>query len=175
MEKRITLKQGDITKEEVDVIVNAANSGLQAGGGVCGAIHSGGGQAITSECEKIFEEQGSCQTGEAVLTTAGNLKAKYVIHAVGPVWRGGDEKEAGQLHRAYLNSLSLAEEKGAKSIAFPSISTGSFGYPVEPAAMIALSTIEDYLSKGSKIQEVRMVLFSDEDFQTYKQVYDEIS
>ncbi|MEX1013429.1 MAG: macro domain-containing protein [Waddliaceae bacterium] len=174
MEKRIVLKQGDITKEEVAVIVNAANSGLQVGGGVCGAIHSAGGPAILDECEKIFDDQGSCQTGEAVITTAGNLKAKYVIHTVGPVWQGGDENEAALLHRAYVNSLTLAEKNNALTVAFPSISTGSFGYPIKEAAMIALSTIDNYLSE-SKIQQVRMILFSEEDFQIYKKIYDDIS
>ncbi len=122
----IELFQGDITKLEVDAIVNAANSRLAGGGGVDGAIHRAGGPAIMAECRTI----GSCPTGEAVITTAGNLPAKYVIHTVGPVYRGGASGEAKLLQNAYANSLGLAEKHGLKSIAFPSISTGVYGYPI---------------------------------------------
>jgi O-acetyl-ADP-ribose deacetylase (regulator of RNase III) len=130
----IELFQGDITKLEVDAIVNAANSRLAGGGGVDGAIHRAGGPAIMAECRKI----GSCPTGEAVITTAGKLQAQHVIHTVGPVYRGGASGEAKLLKNAYANSLNLAEKQGLQSIAFPSISTGVYGYPIEEASKIAI-------------------------------------
>src|SRR5690606_9295009 len=130
-ETEIRLKQGDITREEVDAIVNAANSGLLGGGGVDGAIHRAGGPEIMEECRQIRARQGGCPTGKAVVTGAGKLKARYVIHAVGPVWRGGDGGEEELLRSAYRESLQRAAERQLQRIAFPSLSTGAYGYPVD--------------------------------------------
>jgi O-acetyl-ADP-ribose deacetylase (regulator of RNase III) len=151
----LSIVEGDITKEETDAIVNAANSGLRGGGGVDGAIHRAGGPAIMEECRKI----GHCPTGQAVITTGGNLKAKYVIHTVGPVYSGGGRNEPELLKSAYLESLKLASKKGLKSLSFPAISTGAYGYPVSEAACIALKTAIDYLKKHADINQVRFVLF----------------
>ncbi len=151
----LAIVEGDITKEETDAIVNAANSGLRGGGGVDGAIHRAGGPAIMQECRAI----GHCPTGQAVITTGGNLKARYVIHTVGPVWGGGNRNEAGLLKSAYLESLKLASKKGLKSVSFPAISTGAYGYPLNDAARIALRTAVDYLKDHSEIERVRFVLF----------------
>ncbi len=151
----LVLLKGDITNESTDVIVNAANSGLVGGGGVDGAIHWAGGPSIMQECRKI----GGCPTGHAVITTAGNLKAKYVIHTVGPIYRGGNKGETALLKSAYLESLKLASSRKIKSIAFPAISTGVYGYPINDAAHIALKTTIDYLKKNYDIELVRFVLF----------------
>ena len=151
----LAVVEGDITKEETDAIVNAANSGLRGGGGVDGAIHRTGGPAIMQECRAI----GHCPTGQAVITTGGNLKARYVIHTVGPVWGGGNRNEAGLLKSAYLESLKLASQKGLKSLSFPAISTGAYGYPLHDAARIALRTAFDYLKDHPEIERVRFVLF----------------
>jgi len=151
----LSIVEGDITREETDAIVNAANSGLRGGGGVDGAIHRAGGPAIMEECRKI----GHCPTGQAVITTGGNLKARYVIHTVGPVWSGGGRNEAGLLQSAYLESLKLASKKGLKSVSFPAISTGAYGYPLNDAARIALKTAIDYLKEHPEIETVRFVLF----------------
>ena len=151
----LSIVEGDITKEHTDAIVNAANSGLRGGGGVDGAIHRAGGPAIMEECRKI----GHCPTGQAVVTTGGNLKARYVIHTVGPVWSGGGRNEAGLLQSAYLESLKLASKKGLKSVSFPAISTGAYGYPLNDAARIALKTATDYLKEHPEIETVRFVLF----------------
>lgn len=151
----LSIVEGDITREETDAIVNAANSGLRGGGGVDGAIHRAGGPAIMEECRKI----GHCPTGQAVVTTGGNLKARYVIHTVGPVWSGGGRNEAGLLKSAYLESLKLASKKGLKSVSFPAISTGAYGYPLNDAARIALKTATDYLKEHPEIETVRFVLF----------------
>ena len=164
----IDLKKGDITLEEVDAIVNAANSSLMMGGGVDGAIHKVGGPAILEECKKIIAQCGECPTGKAVITSGGNLKAKYVIHSVGPIWQGGNHQEPQFLRDAYLNSLALAEKNGAKSIAFPSISTGAYGYPIEKAAPIALQAVWDYTHEHSQFWEIRFVLFSDSDLSIYE-------
>ena len=153
---KLMIVEGDITREETDAIVNAANSGLKGGGGVDGAIHRAGGPAILEECRKI----GYCPTGQAVITTGGNLKAKYVIHTVGPVYRGGGRNESELLKSAYLESLKLASKKGLKSLSFPAISTGAYGYPVSEAACIALKTTIDYLEEHADIERVRFVLFS---------------
>ena len=128
MKDRIEVLMGDITKVEVDAIVNAANSSLMGGGGVDGAIHRAGGPTILAECKKIVDRQGRCKTGEAVITTAGNLPAKYVIHTVGPVWNGGSNNERAKLEDCYFNSLKLAVENGCKTIAFPNISTGVYRF-----------------------------------------------
>lgn len=151
----LSIVEGDITKETTDAIVNAANSGLRGGGGVDGAIHRAGGPSILEECRKI----GHCPTGQAVITTGGNLKAKHVIHTVGPVWSGGGRSEAGLLKSAYLESLKLASENGLKSVSFPAISTGAYGYPLNEAARIALETAIDYLKEHREIELVRFVLF----------------
>ncbi len=146
----ITLVCGDITEQETDVIVNAANPGLMGGGGVDGAIHRKGGPQILEECKTIRKEKwhGGLPTGEAVATTGGALMAKIVIHTVGPIWSGGKKEEPEQLARAYTNCLTLALDLGLKRIAFPSISTGAYGYPVEKASKVALSTIVDFLGKN---------------------------
>ena len=158
----ISLVEGDITKVETDAIVNAANSRLAGGGGVDGAIHRAGGPTIMEECRKI----GGCPTGKAVITTGGKLKAGYVIHTVGPIYSGGGRNEASLLESAYRESLKLASSKGLKSIAFPSISTGAYGYPLAEAANIALKTAIDYLKANTDIHLVRFVLFG-------RQAYDE--
>ena len=157
---KIRLVQGDITKESTDAIVNAANPTLLGGGGVDGAIHRTGGPAILAECKAIRASQGECPPGEAVVTTGGRLPARYVIHTVGPVWRGGDRGEPEILASCYRNSLRLAVENGVRSIAFPSISTGAYGYPVEKAAPVALSTVAAFL-RMEKLAPglVRFVLF----------------
>ena len=151
----LSIVEGDITKEHTDAIVNAANSGLRGGGGVDGAIHRAGGPAIMEECRKI----GHCPTGQAVITTGGNLKAKHVIHTVGPVYSGGGRNEAGLLKSAYLESLKLASKKGLKSVSFPAISTGAYGYPLNEAARIALETAIETLKEHEEIERVRFVLF----------------
>jgi O-acetyl-ADP-ribose deacetylase (regulator of RNase III) len=151
----LALVEGDITIEETDAIVNAANSRLAGGGGVDGAIHRAGGPSIMAECRKI----GGCPTGQAVITTGGNLKAKFVIHTVGPVYQGGTKGEAALLKSAHLESLKLVSAKKLKSVAFPAISTGVYGYPVNEAAYIALKTVIDYLKEHSDIESVRFVLF----------------
>jgi O-acetyl-ADP-ribose deacetylase (regulator of RNase III) len=151
----LAIVEGDITKEATEAIVNAANSGLRGGGGVDGAIHRAGGPAIMEECRKI----GHCPTGQAVITTGGNLKAKYVIHTVGPVYSGGRRNEAGLLKSAYLESLKLASNKGIRSLSFPAISAGAYGYPLNEAARIALKTAIDYLGEHPEIEQVRFVLF----------------
>jgi O-acetyl-ADP-ribose deacetylase (regulator of RNase III) len=151
----LTLVEGDITREETDAIVNAANSRLMGGAGVDGAIHSAGGPSIMEECRKI----GGCPTGQAVITTGGSLKAKYVIHTVGPVYQGGSKGEANLLKSAYLSSLKLASARGLKSIAFPAISTGVYSYPLAEAAHIALKTAVDYLRENTDIEVIRFILF----------------
>jgi O-acetyl-ADP-ribose deacetylase len=160
----IELFQGDIIRLQVDAIVNAANSRLAGGGGVDGAIHRAGGPDIMAECRKI----GGCPTGEAVITTGGNLPAKYVIHTVGPVYRNGSPGEAQLLKNAYANSLKLAETRGVTSIAFPSISTGVYGYPIEEASKIAIGVVAGHLKGETHIEKVVFVLFSGYDFDVYK-------
>jgi O-acetyl-ADP-ribose deacetylase len=166
--RRLELIQGDITRELVDAIVNAANSGLMGGGGVDGAIHNAAGPAILEECREIRERQGPLPAGDAVMTSGGRLATRHVIHTVGPVWRGGGHGEAETLARCYRNSLELAAARGLSSVAFPAISTGVYGYPVAEAAAIALGTIREVLRAGSPVSLVRCVLFSEEDFETYR-------
>ncbi len=169
--------QGDLTEQEVDAIVNAANPSLMGGGGVDGAIHRKGGPKILEECKKIRATlyPNGLPTGKAVITSGGNLKAKYVIHTVGPIWRGGNEGEPELLAEAYKNSLKLAVEKGLKTIAFPSISTGAYGYPIEKASKVALKAIKDFLEKeSSHLKEVRIVLFKEEDLKVYEETVKEI-
>ncbi len=152
----LQLIKGDITEIEADAIVNAANSSLMGGGGVDGAIHRKGGPKILEECKRIraTEWPDGLPTGKAVITSGGNLKAKFVIHTVGPVWLGGFHVEAELLKQAYRNSLKLAVAKGLKTIAFPSISTGAYGYPVEEASRIAVNTVKDFLEKEDKLERV---------------------
>ncbi|ODT75094.1 O-acetyl-ADP-ribose deacetylase [bacterium SCN 62-11] len=157
---KLTLLRGDITKLEVDAIVNAANSSLLGGGGVDGAIHRAGGPAILQDCQAIRARQGGCKTGEAVITGGGNLPARHVIHTVGPVWRGGQFDEAHLLANCYRNSLQLALEQGLKTLAFPCISTGVFGYPLEEAAPIAVETVREFLGGHPGIEEVVFCVFS---------------
>ena len=165
---KIQLIKGDITKIEVDAIVNAANSSLLGGGGVDGAIHRAGGAAILDECRDIRNQQGKCKTGEAVITTAGNLSAQKVIHTVGPVYNGGKrlESEKQALANCYLNSMKLAETNEMKSVAFPNISTGIYRFPKELAAEIAIETVSNY--KSETIEKVIFVCFDDENYQIYK-------
>lgn len=167
----IELLRGDITRVSVDAIVNAANTSLLGGGGVDGAIHRAGGPSILEECRRI----GGCRTGEAVITTAGNLPARYVIHAVGPVWRGGKHGEPGLLADAYRTSLRLAEERGLTSIAFPAISTGVYGYPVQAAARIALETTVGCLGNEGGPRRVLFVLFSEPDLEVYRRTLAEVA
>jgi len=159
-----SLTEGDITEQDTDAIVNAANRGLRGGGGVDGAIHRAGGKRILDECIKI----GGCETGEAVITTGGNLKAKYVIHTVGPVYRDGLHNEPKLLENAYWNSLKVASENGLKSVAFPSISTGAYGYPLEQAAEIAVNTASSYLKEHADIGLIRFVLFGQHALDVYE-------
>jgi O-acetyl-ADP-ribose deacetylase (regulator of RNase III) len=166
---RIQLIKGDITEVDVDAIVNAANSTLLGGGGVDGAIHRKGGPKILEECKLIRATKwpDGLPTGKAVLTSGGNLKAKYVIHTVGPIWLGGFHVESELLKQAYRNSLKLAVQNGIKTIAFPSISTGAYGYPIEEASRVAVGSVKKFLEKEDKIKKVTFVLFSDLDFAVY--------
>lgn len=166
---RITLIQGDITNQATDAIVNAANPALRGGGGVDGAIHRAGGRAILDECLKIVRTQGPLQPGKAVITTGGNLKARYVIHTVGPVWLGGTQNEAELLASAYQESLRLATRYQLKSISFPSISTGAYGYPIEEAAPVALSAVISFLQhEQTSLREIIFVLFDARTYEHYR-------
>lgn len=166
---RLSLIIGDITKQKTDAIVNAANSSLMGGGGVDGAIHKAGGPKILEECMKIREKQGGCNTGEAVITTGGNLPAKYVIHTVGPIWHGGDRKEPELLANCYKNSLKLATENSIKTLSFPSISTGVYGYLIDQASKVALKAVTDFLKEDESLDEVVFVLFNDVIYQNYEE------
>ncbi|HEX7048675.1 MAG TPA: O-acetyl-ADP-ribose deacetylase [Longimicrobiales bacterium] len=167
----LRLVRGDITRQAVDAVVNAANSSLMGGGGVDGAIHRRGGPAILEACRAIRREAypDGLPTGEAVVTTAGELPARAVIHTVGPIWRGGRAGEEELLAAAYRNSLERAREQGFRTVAFPSISTGAYGYPIDRAAPVALGTVAAYLREHpDAFDEVRFVLFSDEDLRVYR-------
>lgn len=157
--------QGDITLFEVDAIVNAANSSLMGGGGVDGAIHRAGGKQILEECKAIVAEQGECKTGDAVITSAGKMPAKYVIHTVGPIWHGGESNEEEKLANCYKNSLQLAVENKCSTIAFPNISTGVYHFPKDKAAAIAVKTVKEFVSKNNNIKEVTFVCFDEENLQ----------
>ena len=167
----LTLVRGDITLQDTDAIVNAANSRLLGGGGVDGAIHRAGGPEILDECTALRARQGECPTGEAVITTGGRLKAKKVIHTVGPVWRGGSANEECLLASAYRNSLRLAMEHGLHTIAFPSISTGAYGFPIEQASQIALTTVIDFVRTHAHLVEIRFVVFSVGDYEVYARLF----
>ncbi|HOJ61523.1 MAG TPA: O-acetyl-ADP-ribose deacetylase [bacterium] len=170
LSSQVELVQGDITRQDTDAIVNAANSSLLGGGGVDGAIHRAGGPAILEECRRL----GGCAAGDAKITTGGNLKARYVIHAVGPVYRGGSSGEADLLARCYRRSLEIAVEHGLRTIAFPSISTGAYRYPVREAARVALRTVKEFLETQPAIQLVRFVLFDETAFHAYAEAMEEI-
>ena len=177
----ITIIHGDITQQETEAIVNAANTTLLGGGGVDGAIHRAGGPRIIEECKRILAKQGGCPTGKAVITTGGDLKAKWVVHTVGPVWSGGKNGEDQLLRNAYHNSLQLAKEKGIHSISFPSISTGAYRFPIERASRIALSTVLKWCRelppdtpKSHHLDEVRFVLFTEMDLKVYESTWNEM-
>ncbi|MCG5262049.1 O-acetyl-ADP-ribose deacetylase [Cupriavidus gilardii] len=167
--EHLQVVHGDITRMEVDAIVNAANSGLLGGGGVDGAIHGAGGPAIMAACREIRERQGGCPTGQAVITTGGLLPAPYVIHAVGPVWRGGNENEDALLASAYRNSIKLAAEHRLRTLAFPNISTGVYGFPRERAADIAIAAVREALAEADTIEQVTFVCFDDENYRLYRE------
>ncbi|SIT26605.1 O-acetyl-ADP-ribose deacetylase (regulator of RNase III), contains Macro domain [Filimonas lacunae] len=167
--RNLKLLKGDITKVKVDAIVNAANSSLLGGGGVDGAIHRAGGSAILEECKMIRAKQGGCKTGEAVMTTGGNLPATYVIHTVGPVWNKGDVKEEQLLANAYRNSLALAVRNQVHTIAFPNISTGIYHFPKQKAAEIAIATVRAFLEQQDAV-EVTFVCFDEENYNIYQQL-----
>jgi O-acetyl-ADP-ribose deacetylase (regulator of RNase III) len=166
---RVVVKVGDITKEDVDAVVNAANGTLMGGGGVDGAIHRAGGPEIKKECEEIRRTHypDGLPTGRAVITTAGKMPAKRVIHTVGPVYSRGGRDKAELLASCYRNSLRLALENGLKTIAFPAISTGIYGYPLEEAAKVSSQTIEDFLASNKSLQEVRLIFFSPSDAEVF--------
>lgn len=169
MKTKIELIRGDITKVKVDAIVNAANSSLLGGGGVDGAIHRAGGPAILDDCMQIRNTQGGCEVGKAVITTAGNLNARFVIHTVGPIWAGGDRQEKILLADCYRNSLLLAIENDVKSIAFPNISTGIYHFPKEAAADIAVTTVMDFLARNDFPELILFVCFDEENYSLYNE------
>jgi O-acetyl-ADP-ribose deacetylase len=166
----IELIQGDITKISADAIVNAANSSLHGGGGVDGAIHRAGGPEILEECIKIRNRQGGCKVGEAVITTAGKLPSRYVIHTVGPVWSNGGKREEELLVSAYKNSLKLAEKNEVPTIAFPNISTGIYHFPKTKAAEIAIKTVQEFLATSKVIRKVIFVCYDTENYDIYQRL-----
>lgn len=171
---KIILVCGDITEQETDAIVNAANSSLMGGGGVDGAIHKKGGLDILKECKIIRRKYPEgLAAGKAVITTGGELKARKVIHTVGPIWHGGNNRESLILAESYQNSLRIAAENGIKTISFPSISTGAYGYPVEKASKVAIKSVIDFLKRHAGIEEVRFVLHSVSDLEIYKKAFEE--
>lgn len=160
----INVIKGDITEIKVDAIVNAANNTLLGGGGVDGAIHRVGGKIILDQCKSI----GGCPTGEAKITTAGNLLSNYVIHTVGPIYKDGNSIEEDLLYRAYYNSLTLAKKYNIKTIAFPSISTGAYNYPTNEAVKISIKSVKDFIDKEQFFSEINFILFNEKDFSVYK-------
>src|SRR5690242_9784380 len=166
----LSVIKSDITTISADAIVNAANTSLLGGGGVDGAIHRKGGPKILEECMQIRNKQGGCAVGEAVITSGGNLPAKFVIHTVGPVWNGGNKNEKELLASAYHNSLKIAEEKNLSKIAFPNISTGIYGFPKNPAAEIAVNTVKKFIKSAKNVKEVIFVCFDDENYLLYHQL-----
>jgi O-acetyl-ADP-ribose deacetylase len=167
--RSIELVQGDITQQDVDAIVNAANSSLLGGGGVDGAIHRAGGPAILEACKVVRAKQGPLPPGQAVPTTGGQLRARHVIHTVGPIWRGGTQAEAETLASCYRNALLVAEQLQLRSVAFPSISTGAYGYPLEAAAKLAISAVRQALAEGQHVELVRFVLFDNTAFEAFRE------
>ncbi len=173
---KLCIIQGDITKQDTDAIVNATNSSLMGGGGVDGAIHRAGGPAILEECKQIVARQGRLPTGEAVMTTGGNLKARHVIHTVGPIWYGGDKGEPELLASAYQESLKLAMGNQLSSISFPSISTGVYGYPVAKASRVAIGAVIASLRQDdTSVREVVFVLFDSQTFRAYSSALKELA
>lgn len=172
MRNKIELLKGDITKLTVDAIVNAANTSLLGEGGVDGAIHRAGGPAILEDCRKIIARQGGCKTGDAVITSAGNLKASYVIHTVGPVWNDGKNDEVLKLQECYHKSLQLAVDQHCKTIAFPNISTGIYKFPKDKAASVAIATVRNFLSAADKLEKVIFVCYDEENYLLYTKELD---
>ena len=173
---KLSIVLGDITRQNTAGIVNAANPSLMGGGGVDGAIHRTGGPAILKECQQIVSRQGRLPTGKAVITTGGNLEAKYVIHTVGPIWHGGDKGEPELLASAYRESLKVATEHNLTSISFPSISTGAYGYPVADAARIAIKAVVSFLrEEDTSLKEVVFVLFDSRTYESYRSALKELS
>jgi len=171
---KLSIFRGDIIEQTTEAIVNAANSSLMGGGGVDGAIHRAGGPAILDECRHIVARQGRLPTGEVVITGGGNLKARFVIHTVGPVWHGGNCGEDELLANAYRESLRVAVENGVQSISFPSISTGAYGYPVERAARVAINTMISFMKEDDRLTEVVVVLFDERTLRSYITALEEI-
>ena len=169
---KLVLVQGDITRQDTDAIVNAANADLAGGGGVDGAIHRAGGPEILAACKAIVARQGGCPTGQAVVTVGGRLPARHVVHAVGPVWHGGARGEDEALRSAYDNSLTAALSVGARSVSFPCISTGAYGFPAERAARIAFDAVIDFLRRQDRLDEVRFVVFSPADHDVYARLFE---
>jgi O-acetyl-ADP-ribose deacetylase (regulator of RNase III) len=174
-EATLELVMGDITEENTDAIVNAANSSLLGGGGVDGAIHTAAGPVLLAECKKIREQRGPLPPGQAVITPGANLRARYVIHTVGPVWQDGKVNEPQILESCYCHSMEQANSKSCASVSFPSVSTGAFGYPVGPAAQIALRTIADHLHQPKSVKLVRFVLFDERTYKAYTAAAEELS
>ena len=166
---------GDITDETTDAIVNAANSTLLGGGGVDGAIHREAGPTLLAECKKIREQRGTLPAGQSVTTSGANLKARYVIHTVGPVWQGGNRNEPQVLESCYCHSMEEADNKSCRSISFPSVSTGAFGYPVDAAAEIAIRTVADLLREPKSVTHVRFVLFDQRTHSAYTRAAEKLS
>jgi O-acetyl-ADP-ribose deacetylase len=164
----LSITQGDLTLQDTDAIVNAANSGLLGGGGVDGAIHRAGGPAILEECKKIVLKQGRLPAGQAVITSGGRMKARHVIHTVGPIWQGGSQNEPDLLASAYRESLKLAAANNLTSVSFPSISTGAYSYPLDKAARIALKEVAGFLAKPSSLKEVVFVLYGETNYRAYE-------
>jgi O-acetyl-ADP-ribose deacetylase (regulator of RNase III) len=174
MNNKIEVHKGDITKAHVDAVVNAANSSLLGGGGVDGAIHRTGGRAILEECMQIRARQGGCPTGEAVITTAGNLPAKYVIHTVGPVWQGGNKEEEVLLANAYRNSLLVARANQCRTVAFPNISTGAYGFPKPLAARIAVEEVNAFLQQYPQdFDNILFICFDEENYRLYQNLIEQ--
>lgn len=172
---KLSIIQGNITNQATDAIVNAANPGLMGGGGVDGAIHRAGGPAILGECKQIVAKKGRLPTGKAVITTGGNLAARYVIHTVGPIWQGGNKGEASLLESAYKESLKLAAEYNLTSVSFPSISTGAYGYPVAEAAKVAVRAVVSFLREQvTSVKEVVFVLFDSGTYEAYSLALEEV-
>jgi O-acetyl-ADP-ribose deacetylase len=165
----------DITKETTEAIVNAANSSLLGGGGVDGAIHRAGGPSILADCRHIVAKIGALPAGKAVITTGGRLAAKYVVHTVGPIYRGGKQREAETLASCYRESIRVADDHGIHSLAFPSISTGAYGYPIHEAAVVAIKAVIDSLPGATHVQLVRLVLFDIADCKTYARAAEKLS
>ncbi len=181
---RLTLADGkslelhgpaDITKETTEAIVNAANSSLLGGGGVDGAIHRAGGPSILADCRRIVAKIGTLPAGKAVITTGGRLSARYVVHTVGPIYRGGKQREAETLASCYREAIRVADDHGIRSLAFPAISTGAYGYPIDEAAVVAIKAVIDSLPNAAHVQLVRLVLFDSADCKTYARAAEKLS